>query len=81
MNKRRLFSLFACLVFLVALVPQRQGLVLLAQRLQSSGCKCELVIEEGLWHVYVLFKIPEAGAALEKIKVFLEQQHAENQNA
>lgn len=45
---------------------------LLAQRLKDSGCRCELCIEEGLWHVYVLFNIPEARAALDKIACFLE---------
>ena len=45
---------------------------MLAEKLIQSDCKCELIIEEGLWHVYVLYKIPEANQALEKIKSFLE---------
>jgi acetyl esterase/lipase len=45
---------------------------LLALRLAKGGSHCELVVEEGLWHVYVLFGIPEAKAALEKIAAFLE---------
>ena len=45
---------------------------MLAARLVSSGCRCELHVEEGLWHVYVLFGIPEARAALDKITEFLE---------
>ncbi len=45
---------------------------MLAVRLVKSGSRCELVIEEGLWHVYVLFGIPEARAAMERIAEFLE---------
>ncbi len=45
---------------------------MLAQRLQESGCRCELCVEDGLWHVYALFNIPEAHAALEKIACLLE---------
>jgi acetyl esterase/lipase len=46
--------------------------VMLAERLKSSGCRVELCVEEGLWHVYVLFSIPEARAALDQIACFLE---------
>lgn len=45
---------------------------LLEKRLRECGCDCELIVEEGLWHVYVLFKIPEARKALKKIAAFLE---------
>ena len=45
---------------------------MLAVRLVKGGCRCELVIEEGLWHVYVLFGIPEARAAMDRIAAFLE---------
>jgi acetyl esterase/lipase len=45
---------------------------MLAARLQRDGCNCEIIVEEGLWHVYVLFKIPEARKALNKIAAFLE---------
>ncbi len=45
---------------------------MLAQRLKQAGTECELIIEEGMWHVYVLFKIPEATKALKKIAAFLE---------
>jgi acetyl esterase/lipase len=44
----------------------------LADRLNGSGSPCELVIGEGLWHVYVLFRIPEADAAIKKSVSFLE---------
>lgn len=45
---------------------------MLAARLVQGGSRCELHVEEGLWHVYVLFGIPEARAALDKIADFLE---------
>jgi len=45
---------------------------MLADRLIEAGSPCELIIEEGLWHVFVLFKIPEATKALRKIAAFLE---------
>jgi acetyl esterase/lipase len=45
---------------------------MLALRLVKGGSRCELLVEEGLWHVYVLFGIPEARAALDKIADFLE---------
>lgn len=45
---------------------------MLADRLKEAGNACELIIEEGLWHVFVLFKIPEATIALRKIAAFLE---------
>lgn len=46
--------------------------ITLAERLKDNGCLCDLIVEEGLWHVYVLFSIPEARAALDKISCFLE---------
>ena len=45
---------------------------MLADRLTGCGSRCELIVEEGLWHVYVLFKIPEAHEALTRIASFLE---------
>ena len=45
---------------------------MLAERLKDSGSRCELIVEDGLWHVYVLFSIPEARVALDKIARFLE---------
>ncbi len=44
---------------------------MLAERLCACSCHCELIVEEGMWHVYVLFKIPEARKALDKIAAFL----------
>lgn len=46
---------------------------MLAEKLKDSGNSCELVIEEGLWHVYVLYKIPEAKKAIIRITAFLEK--------
>ncbi|MBC8533070.1 alpha/beta hydrolase [Clostridiales bacterium NSJ-40] len=46
--------------------------ILLKSKYEEAGASCELVIEEGLWHVYVLFAVPEAQAALEKIDQFLK---------
>ena len=51
--------------------------LMLADKLKDSGCRYELIIEEGLWHVYVLFNIPEAREALEKIACFLEHETAD----
>lgn len=45
---------------------------MLAERLKEAGSPCELIVEDGMWHVYVLFKIPEAIEALKKIAAFLE---------
>ena len=47
---------------------------MLADRLSKSGSRCELVIEEGLWHAYVLFGIPEAKKARLRIVDFLEKR-------
>lgn len=44
---------------------------MLVTKLKNSGCECELIIEEGLWHVFVLFGVPEAKKALKKIASFL----------
>lgn len=49
----------------------------LANRLKESGCQCEFTVEEGMWHVYVLFSIPEARAALDKIARFLDSNTCE----
>lgn len=48
---------------------------ILAARLKDCGCRCDLYVEEGLWHVYVLYGIPEARDALTKIACFLESDH------
>jgi epsilon-lactone hydrolase len=45
---------------------------MLLQRLIEGGSSCDLVVEEGLWHVYVLYRIPESKKAIRKIVAFLE---------
>lgn len=45
---------------------------MLHEGLINAGSKSELIVEDGLWHVYVLFKIPEANVAIKKIAKFLE---------
>ena len=45
----------------------------MARKLQSQGCACELHVEEGMWHVYVLYGIPEAKAALARIRDYAAQ--------
>ena len=48
---------------------------MLAAQLRHCGSSCELCVEDGMWHVYVLFSTPEARAALDKIVCFLESEH------
>lgn len=45
--------------------------LLLHQKLQDCGCISELHVAEGLWHVYVLYGVPEARDALRRIKLYL----------
>lgn len=45
----------------------------LARKYAQAGAQCRLHVEEGLWHVYVLFSIPEARAALDRIDAFLKE--------
>lgn len=44
----------------------------MAKRLQAAGCNATLHIEEGGWHVYVMYATYEARQALDKIAKFLE---------
>ncbi len=48
--------------------------------LVGSGCGCECHVEEGMWHVYVLFGIPEAREAIERINEFICEKipHSDN---
>ncbi len=39
--------------------------------LKARGCASALYVEPGLWHVYVLYKIPEARLAMQRIAAFL----------
>lgn len=47
--------------------------VLLAEKLRNAGSVCELHIEEGLWHVYVLYGVPEAREAIKRLTEYLAQ--------
>lgn len=49
--------------------------VTLAAGLKDSGCACELWVEKGLWHVYALYRIPEARVAMNRIADFLEPEN------
>ncbi len=51
--------------------------VAMHEKLEQSGCTCELHIAEGLWHVYVLYGVPEAREALKRIALYLtgEKHH------
>lgn len=40
----------------------------MAEKLNAQGSTCELHVEEGMWHAYVLYGIPEAKAALARIR-------------
>ena len=50
----------------------RSDAQLLAQRYQEAGASCRLVVQEGMWHVYVLFILPEARVAQDEIAQFLK---------
>lgn len=41
---------------------------LMQRKLREAGCLCDLHVEEGLWHVYVLYGVPEAKTALRHIE-------------
>jgi monoterpene epsilon-lactone hydrolase len=43
----------------------------MAARLNAHGSDCELHVEEGMWHAYVLYGIPEAKEALARIRAFI----------
>jgi len=51
--------------------------MMMAERLCAAGVPCELNVEEGLWHVYVLFGTPEADQALARIRSFLTEKAEE----
>ena len=44
----------------------------LAARYQEAGAPCSLVVQAGMWHVYVLFAVPEGRAAQAEIRRFLK---------
>ncbi|NLD33831.1 MAG: alpha/beta hydrolase [Clostridiales bacterium] len=51
---------------------------LLAERLRQAGCDCQLYVEEGLWHVYVLYPVPEAKEAMRMTVDYLAQDAPEH---
>lgn len=48
----------------------------LANRIAACGGSCQLIIEDGMWHVFPLFSCPEADAAINKMQEFLEMPYA-----
>lgn len=46
----------------------------MAKALQAAGVDCQLHVEPGLWHGYVLYGIPEANRALAEIQTFLAER-------
>ncbi|MEG0145377.1 MAG: alpha/beta hydrolase [Clostridia bacterium] len=47
--------------------------VLMAKKLTSAHCACELHVAEGMWHAYVLYGIPEAREAIERMNEFITE--------
>ncbi len=47
--------------------------IMLESRLFALGNDCLLHIEPGMWHVYILYGIPEAVPAMNKIKEFVKE--------
>ena len=47
---------------------------LMQEALERAGCACQLHVEEGLWHVYVLYGVPEAKEAVRIIAQRLEEE-------
>lgn len=43
----------------------------LAQAMQQAGCSCELQCCEEMWHVFQMFPIPKASAAIAAVPIFL----------
>ena len=60
-----------CMVFAGGSEILRDDGTRIAEKLTASGSKCELYVEEGLWHAYVLFPVPEAKNALDRIETFV----------
>lgn len=46
---------------------------LLADRLRAAGVPCTLHVEDGMWHAYPLYGVPEANEALAEIRALLEE--------
>ncbi len=59
----------------------RSDAISMRDALTAHGCRCECRVEEGMWHVYVLFGIPEAKEALERINDFLGEKIGDENTA
>ncbi len=46
----------------------------IAEKLKAAGVESELHLADGMWHVYVLFSIPESKLAIARINSFIEQK-------
>lgn len=53
----------------------------MADRLRAQGCDCILHVEDDMWHVYVLYGIPEAKDALERMRTYIACEDEENVHA
>ena len=51
----------------------RDESVRMCAKLQASGVHCELIIEEELFHTYMLFDLPESYEAFERIADFFRR--------
>ena len=52
----------------------RDDAIHMRDALRAAGCRCECHIEDSMWHVYVLFGIPEAKQALVRVNTFLSEK-------
>jgi acetyl esterase/lipase len=43
----------------------------MAARLEAQGGDCELIVEPDMWHVFVLYGVPEAKEALERMRTYI----------
>ncbi|MDO4572983.1 MAG: alpha/beta hydrolase [Clostridia bacterium] len=48
----------------------------LAVRLQAAGAQAELIVENGLWHVYPLYGLPESRRAIRRMAEFIQERLA-----
>lgn len=46
----------------------------MAKALEDAGSKCELHIEDEMWHAYVLYGMPESKKALRRINKFMSER-------
>ncbi len=69
------------LIFVGDMEILKDDAVRMADRLQKAGCRCELHVEDGMWHVYVLYGIPEAKKAILRIGEYLAEETVNAQQA